>query len=59
MAEKRIKNIVKKSDRLYVIARCIKSIDDSNYRELVKGHYKEPSDYTSILIEQDFHHDLH
>ena len=58
MAGKNIKTIMKKSDRSYVIARCTKSIDDPNYWKLVKGHYKEPSDYTSILIEQDFHHDL-
>lgn len=50
MLGKKIKNLIKKSDRFYVIARCIKSINDPNYRKLVKGYF-EICDYASILIE--------
>ena len=49
MLGKKIKSMIK-NDRLYAIVRCIKSINDPNYRKLVKGYY-EVCDYSSILIE--------
>ena len=50
MLGKSIKNLIKKSDRLYVIARCIRNINDPSYWKLVKGYY-EVCDYSSLFIE--------
>ena len=50
MLSKRIKNMIIKNDRLYVIVRRIKSINNSNYWKLVKGCF-EVCNYASILIE--------
>lgn len=50
MIRQRIKNLIKKSDRLYAIARCIKNINDPNYLKLVKGYF-EVCDCTSVLLE--------
>ena len=46
----RIKNLIKSNDRLYVIGRCLKNINDPNYWKLVKGYY-EIGDSASVLIE--------
>lgn len=48
---KRIKEAIKKNDRLYVVARCIKNINDPEYVQLVRGYY-EPyyCDASSALI---------
>lgn len=50
MLRKRIRNIIKKYDKLYAIARCMKSINDPDYLKLVKGYF-ELCDYASILID--------
>ena len=50
MIRQRIKNLIKRSDRLYAIARCIKNINDPNYWKLVKGYY-EVGDCASVLFE--------
>lgn len=36
---KKLKEFIKKHDKLYVIARCIKSINDPDMIKLLRGHY--------------------
>ncbi len=47
----RLKKAIKKNDKLYVMARCIKNINDPEYVQLVRGYY-EPyyGDASSALI---------
>lgn len=46
-----IKEAIKKNDKLYVIARCIKNINNPEYVQLVKGFYERYYyDASSILV---------
>ena len=47
----RIKEAIKKNDKLYVMARCIKNINDPEYVQLIKGYYERYYyDASSILV---------
>ena len=50
MLGKRIKKLIKSNDKLYVLGRCLKNINDPDYQKLVKGYY-EVGDCASVLIE--------
>ncbi len=51
---KKLKELIKKHDKLYVIARCIKNINDPEFYKLLKGYY-EPAEksnqYALLTIE--------
>ncbi len=48
---KKIKEAIKKNDRLYALARCIKNINDPEYIKLVRGYYEQQYyDAASILV---------
>ena len=51
---KKLKEFIKGHDKLYVIARCIKNINDPNYMKLIKGYYDpagESNQYALLTIE--------
>ena len=50
---KRIKRFIKRHDKLLVIARCIKNLNDPRLVKLIKGYYENPHDYASIIIEHN------
>lgn len=48
---KRLKYYIKSHDKLYIIARCLKNLNDPNLIKLIRGYYDNSQDYMSILIE--------
>ena len=46
----RVKKAIKNNDKLYVMARCIKNINDPEYVQLVRGYYEPYYDVSSALI---------
>ena len=48
---KKIKSYIRSHNKLYVIARCIKNLNDPNLVKLLKGYYDDTRDCISIIIE--------
>lgn len=46
-----IKKMMKKSERIYLIAQCLHNLSNPYFAKLIKGHYEDPNDYVTVLIE--------
>ena len=48
---KGLKYYIKSHDKLYIMARCLKNLNDPNFIKLIRGYYDNSQDYVSMLIE--------
>lgn len=53
LIKEKIYELLKKNDRLYVIARCIRGLNNPDYFKLVKGYYESTYKYTSVLAKHN------
>ncbi len=48
----KIKYYVKSHDKMYIITRCIKSLNNLNFIKLIRGYYDGLQGYILTFIEQ-------
>ena len=49
--KEKIKKIIKKNDRIYLMAQCIHNFNNPDFVKLIKGYYEDPHDYVTVLVE--------
>ena len=48
----KLKSIIREHDRLYVLARWLRSVNDSRLYKLVKGYYENSEDNISVILNK-------
>ena len=51
--KRKLKEVVIKNEKLYIIAQCIRRFNDTDFVKLIKGYYEDSYSYVSILAKHN------